>query len=113
VPAVTHELSLEAGTVREAFADGSPNPEITHDTIDLLENALQILAARRREPDFQRPVWLSLEIIAFALGLLDWCMVLAAAAVAFAAYSGVMDQRLAEPGRLVLTSFLAATLFGS
>jgi Undecaprenyl-phosphate glucose phosphotransferase len=106
-----HEPSLEAETVSEAFADGSPHRETAPDAFDLVENTVQILGARRREPDFQRPVWLSPEIMAFAVGALDWCMVLFAAAAAFAVYFGIMDQRPAEPERLLLTSFLAATLF--
>jgi Undecaprenyl-phosphate glucose phosphotransferase len=54
---------------------------------------------------------LSPEIVGFAVGVVDWCMVLVAAAAAFAAYSGMMDEMLSEPGRHVLTSVLAATLF--
>jgi Undecaprenyl-phosphate glucose phosphotransferase len=54
---------------------------------------------------------LSPELTAFALGVSDFCLVLAAAAPAFTAYSGVMDRTLADPGRHILTSFLAATLF--
>jgi Undecaprenyl-phosphate glucose phosphotransferase len=111
VPAITHELSIEAGTVREVVADGSPNDGIALNTFDVLKNTFDTLYAGCREPDFQRPAWLSPEIVGFAVGVVDWCMVLAAAAAAFAAYSGMMDQMVSEPGRHVLTSVLAATLF--
>jgi Undecaprenyl-phosphate glucose phosphotransferase len=49
--------------------------------------------------------------VAFVVGVLDWCLVLTAAAVAFAVYFSVMDQTVAQPERHVLTSFLAATIF--
>jgi Undecaprenyl-phosphate glucose phosphotransferase len=54
---------------------------------------------------------LSPEIVTFVVGVSDFCLVLGAAALAFAAYSGVMDRTLKDPGHHVLTSFLAATLF--
>ena len=59
----------------------------------------------------QRPTWLSPEIVTFLVGGLDWCLVLAAAAAAFTAYSGIMDHSVEAPGRHLLTAFLAATLF--
>jgi hypothetical protein len=63
------------------------------------------------EPTFRRPAWLSPETVAFVVGMSDFCLVLGAAALAFAAYSGVMDRTLADPERHVLSAFLAGTLF--
>jgi Undecaprenyl-phosphate glucose phosphotransferase len=45
------------------------------------------------------------------VGASDFCLVITGAALAFAAYSGVMERTLVGPGRHILTSFLAATLF--
>jgi hypothetical protein len=45
------------------------------------------------------------------VGALDWCLILAAAAAAFGVYFGLMDQRVAQPERHILTAFLAATVF--
>ena len=69
------------------------------------------MASDTFEHGFRRPRWWSPEVTAGIVGALDFCLVLAAAAAAFAAYSSVTDQRVAEPGRHVLTTFLAATLF--
>jgi Undecaprenyl-phosphate glucose phosphotransferase len=49
--------------------------------------------------------------VAFVIGALDWCLILAAAAAAFAIYFGLMDQRVAQLERHILTAFLAATVF--
>jgi Undecaprenyl-phosphate glucose phosphotransferase len=111
VPAVTHELSLEAGAVREVVADGSPNLGIARNGSPVGKNTFDTPQSGRREPDFQRPAWLSPEIMGFAIAAVDWCMVLAAAAAGYAVYSDILDQTLAEPGRHVLTSILAALLF--
>jgi Undecaprenyl-phosphate glucose phosphotransferase len=50
-------------------------------------------------------------MVVFVVGASDWCLVLAAAALAFAVYFSVMDQTIAQPERHILTSFLAATIF--
>jgi Undecaprenyl-phosphate glucose phosphotransferase len=60
---------------------------------------------------FRRPNWLSPEIWALAAGAIDFCLVPAAAVPAFAIYSGVMDQTVAEAERHALTSLFAATVF--
>src|SRR5215469_10528658 len=59
----------------------------------------------------RRPPWLRAEIIAFLVGASDFCLILGAAAVAFAAYSGLMERTLEGPERHILTTFLAAMLF--
>jgi hypothetical protein len=43
----------------------------------------------------------------------DFCLVLLGAAAAFGTYTEIMEQKLAEPGRHILTSFFAATVFVS
>jgi Undecaprenyl-phosphate glucose phosphotransferase len=105
MPAATHQLSLERAAVHEPFGEAEPDTGTASITFDALPQQ------RTRGSDFQRPGWLSPEVVAFVVGALDFCLVLAAAAAAFAAYSEVMDQPVAGPGRHVLTSFLAATLF--
>jgi Undecaprenyl-phosphate glucose phosphotransferase len=105
VPAATHELSLDPVGVQEPFGEAMLDPGNASITLDAIPQQ------RSRGSDFQRPAWLSPEIVAFVIGALDFSLVLAAAAAAFAAYSEVMDQTVAEPGRHVMTSFLAATLF--
>jgi Undecaprenyl-phosphate glucose phosphotransferase len=60
---------------------------------------------------FCRPNWLSAEIWAVVVGGIDFCLVPAAAVPASAIYSTSMGQTLAEPGRHVLTSLFAATMF--
>jgi Undecaprenyl-phosphate glucose phosphotransferase len=60
---------------------------------------------------FRRPFWLSPEIATAVVGAIDFVLIQVAAAAAFAAYSGLMDHAVGDPGRHVLTSFLAATLF--
>jgi FlaA1/EpsC-like NDP-sugar epimerase len=54
---------------------------------------------------------LSPEIWAFVVGGIDFCLVPAAAAPAFTVYSGIIGQTVAEPGRHVLTSLFAASVF--
>jgi Undecaprenyl-phosphate glucose phosphotransferase len=101
----TQELSLESAAVHNPYADAAPDSGTAHDTLD---------AISREELgglDFRRPAWLSPETVAFVVGALDFCVVLGAAAFAFAAYSGVMDRTLKGPGHHLLTSFLGATLF--
>ena len=96
--AATHELSLDAPAFHNSDADATPDIEIACDILD------SIPQEAHRERDFQRPAWLSPEIVAWIIGALDFCLALAAAA-AFAVYSGVMDQTVAEPGRLAATLF--------
>ena len=105
MPAAAHQLSLEPVAVHEPFGEAEPDTGTASITFDALPQQ------RTRGSDFQRPAWLSPEIVAFVVGALDFGLVLAAAAAAFAAYSEVMDQTVAWPGRHVLTSLLAATLF--
>jgi polysaccharide biosynthesis protein PslA len=105
VPAATYELLLEPVAVHEPFGEAMPNSGTASITFDAVPQQ------RYRGSDFQRPAWLSPEIVPFVVGALDFCLVLAAAAAAFTAYSEVMDQTVAGPGRHVMISFLAATLF--
>jgi Undecaprenyl-phosphate glucose phosphotransferase len=105
VPAATYELLLEPVAVHEPFGKAMPDSGTASITLDAVPQQ------RYRGSDFQRPAWLSPEIVAFVVGALDFCLVLAAAAAAFTAYSEVMDQTVAGPGRHVMTAFLAATLF--
>jgi Undecaprenyl-phosphate glucose phosphotransferase len=60
---------------------------------------------------FRRPDWLSPEIWALVVGGIDFCLIPAAAVPAFEIYSRIKEQMVAEPGRHVLTSVLAATIF--
>jgi FlaA1/EpsC-like NDP-sugar epimerase len=57
-----------------------------------------------------RPAWLSPEVTSWIAGVIDFSLILMGAATAFA-YSGITDQPVIDPGRYVLSSFLAATLF--
>lgn len=104
MPVATPELTLEAGAVREAYG-AIPGPSIAPDTLHVISQEA------RRESDFRRPAWLPPQIVAFVVGALDWCLVLAAAIVAFPVYSQAMDQSIAVPERHILTASLAATLF--
>jgi Undecaprenyl-phosphate glucose phosphotransferase len=105
VSAATDELSLEPAAVHKPYGEITPDPGIASATFDA------VLQQGSRDHDFQRPAWLSPGIVGWVVGALDFCLVLTAAAAAFAAYSGIMSQTIAEPGRHILTSFLAATLF--
>jgi Undecaprenyl-phosphate glucose phosphotransferase len=60
---------------------------------------------------FARSWRLSPAILVWAVGASDFCLVLVAAAGAFAAYYNVVDGDVAGPGRHLLTASLAATLF--
>jgi Undecaprenyl-phosphate glucose phosphotransferase len=90
---------------------GGSNLEGAPDTSYVLEGAFDTPDTGRKKPDFQRPAWLSPEMLALAVGALDWFVVLVGAAGAFAVYSGLMDQMVGEPERHVVTAALAATLF--
>jgi hypothetical protein len=105
LPSVANELSLEAAAVHNPYAGAAPNSRTGQNTLDAIPRE------NLGKPNFRRPAWLSPETVAFVVGVSDFCMVLGAAALAFAAYSVVMDRTLAEPGHHVITSFLAATLF--
>jgi Undecaprenyl-phosphate glucose phosphotransferase len=56
---------------------------------------------------------LSPEFLAIAVGGTDFCLVLLAAAAAYGTYTEFMELSLAEPGRHILTSLFAATVFVS
>jgi hypothetical protein len=99
------DLALEAAPTRYQHGKAATGSQLLYDALGAIPR--EGFAERRR----QRPGWLSPEIVAFLVGGLDWCLVLAAAAAAFTAYSGVMDHSVVEPGRHLLTAFLAATLF--
>jgi Undecaprenyl-phosphate glucose phosphotransferase len=58
-----------------------------------------------------RRSWLSGEIIAGVLAVIDFCMVAAAATAAFIIYFGLTSDPKPDPGRYILTSLFAATLF--
>jgi Undecaprenyl-phosphate glucose phosphotransferase len=60
---------------------------------------------------FRRSFWLSPEIATAAAATMDFILVQVAAAAGFAAYSGLMDHEMGDPGRYVLAPLLAATLF--
>jgi Undecaprenyl-phosphate glucose phosphotransferase len=98
------ELSLEIGAVHNLH-EATLDPRIVSETFPAIP---QEPLGRRV---VRRPDWLSIEIVALVVGATDFCLILAAAAAAFATYSGVMDQTVAEPGRHLLTSIFAATLF--
>jgi Undecaprenyl-phosphate glucose phosphotransferase len=102
--AAVYEPSLETGAAGKPH-ETTPDPSILGDTIDFIPQT----APRSRL--FRRPNWLSPEIWAFVVGGIDFCLVPAAAAPAFAVYSGIIGQTVAEPGRHVLTSLFAATVF--
>jgi Undecaprenyl-phosphate glucose phosphotransferase len=105
VPAAAHQLSLETAAVHNPYVDAASDTGTPYDTLDA------ILRENLGEPNTRRPAWLSPETVAFVVGASDFCLILGSAALAFAAYSGVLDRTLAEPGHHVLSSFLAATLF--
>ena len=98
----TPELSLEGEAVRNIYVDAAPS---LRDTFKVISQETQ------PKRDFRRPVWLSPELAAFVVGVLDWCLILTAAGAAFTIYFGVMDQAVAWPERHILTAFLAATVF--
>ena len=68
--------------------------------------------ARSSQKRVQRKsrAWFSPEIISFFAAVLDFSLVLAAAATASIGYSSVSDQALTDPSHYVLTAVLAATL---
>jgi Undecaprenyl-phosphate glucose phosphotransferase len=99
------DLALGAVPNRYQHGKAATGSQLLYDALGVTPR--EGFAERRR----QRPGWLSPEIVAFLVGGLDWCLVLAAAAAAFTAYSGVMDHSVEAPGRHLLTAFLAATLF--
>src|SRR5437764_15297483 len=90
VSALTPELLLEARPFRGAQQE-LRDPEIAHETLHTIPQDAH------GEPEFQRPAWLSPEIVPFVVGALDWCLVLTAAAAAFTVYFTVMDQTIAQP----------------
>lgn len=100
-----YEPSLSSGathTLRETASDD----RVLGDTIVSITQG-----ASSYRHVFRRPNWLSPEIWALVVGAIDFCLVPAAAVPAFAIYSGIMDQTVAEAGRHILTSFFAATVF--
>jgi polysaccharide biosynthesis protein PslA len=97
-----HSPDLRAADTRQEGV--SPGKILQHSTAAPPEEV-----PRRRF--FCRPDWLSPEIWAVVVGGVDFCLVPAAAVPAFAIYPTIMDQTLAEPGRHVLTSLFAATMF--
>jgi Undecaprenyl-phosphate glucose phosphotransferase len=102
VSTATPELSLEPEGVRNSYVDAAPCPrELIH----------IVSQESKRASDFRRPAWLSPGLVAFVVGVLDWCLILTAAGAAFVIYFGVMDQTVAWPEHHVLTAFLAATVF--
>jgi Undecaprenyl-phosphate glucose phosphotransferase len=105
VPAATPELSLEVGALPDLCSAQTPEAEIDRERPGVR------LPAVWSEREFQRPAWLSPGFIAGAIGVWDWCLVLAAAASAFPIYSYVMDQPLSGRDRHILISVVAATLF--
>ena len=105
MPAAIPELSLESAVARNPYSEAASDSSAARDT------PLAIPQKGHRASEFRRPVWLSPELVGFVLGALDWGLVLAAAAAAFAVYFGVMEQTVAWPERHILTAFLAATVF--
>ena len=96
------ELSLKPVAVADFYGARKSGSDDAFDTVP---------QSWRRKRPLHRPAWLSPEMMAFMVGASDFSLVLSAAAVAFAAYSEVMDNTVAAPGRHVATSLLAATLF--
>jgi Undecaprenyl-phosphate glucose phosphotransferase len=105
VPAVTPELSLESAVARSPYLGAARDPSFAPGTPHAIPRKVHQAA------DFRRPAWLSPELVAFVVGALDWCLILAAAAAAFAIYFGLMDQTVTQPERHILTAVLAATVF--
>src|SRR5437868_9669479 len=101
MPMATHELSFEAGAVHDLPAETMSGFAIAH----------AIPKEAHRGLDARRPAWFSPEIVSFLVGASDFCLILMAAASAFAVYSGMLDLTLAGPGRHVLISFVIAILF--
>src|SRR5437588_1353658 len=101
MPMATHKLSFEAGAVHDLPAETMSGFAIAH----------AIPKEAHRGLDARRPAWFSPEIVSFLVGASDFCLILVAAASAFAVYSGMLDLTLAGPGRHVLISFVIAILF--
>jgi Undecaprenyl-phosphate glucose phosphotransferase len=106
VTAALRKVSLESGVIDNLQA-AALQPTSRTDGLSPISRD----ASRKRI--FRKPNWLSPEMIAVMIGALDFCLVLAAAAAAFGTYSGIMGQTVPEPGRHILTSLLAATVFAS
>jgi len=104
-PTAIHEFSLEAAGANNSHAEAAFDLAIAHTSLD------GIARHAKTGRNARRPTWLSPEIVAFMVGVLDFCLVLGAAALALVGYSGIIDRTLADPGRHLLTSVLAATLF--
>jgi hypothetical protein len=105
VSAAVHEHSLEAGAVDNSHKT-TPESGILHDTV------ASVPQERFKRRGVRRPNWPPREIVAaLVVGATDLCLVLGAAAAAFATYFGVTDPTIAAPERRALTSFFAATLF--
>jgi Undecaprenyl-phosphate glucose phosphotransferase len=105
VSTATHELSFEAAAVHGSPAEIMSGFTIAHDSLDAIHKE------GHRGRHVRQPAWLSPEIVSFLVGASDFCLILTAAACAFAAYSGLLDRTLAGPGHHVLISFLIAILF--
>ena len=103
--------------------DDAPAPPIIHGCDRNLEDEpTPIAAARRRSSmlirqehcswrECARSTRLSPVLLAWLVGVCDFCLVLLAAAGAFAAYYNVIDRDLAGPARHLWAAVLAATLF--
>ena len=102
--AAVYEPSRKSGAAHNLH-ETTPDTRILGDTI------FSISQGTRCRHVFRRPNWLSPEIWALSVGAIDFCLIPAASVPAFAIYSGVMDQTVAEAGRHVLTSLFAATVF--
>ena len=99
-----HELAPEQVFVHNFEENAKVDPIACH-AVNIIPHDV------RRERVFRRPAWLSPEIVAVAVGALDFCLIVTTAAGVFTASSGVLDRAVAESGCHVLTAFLAATLF--
>src|SRR5215468_5447127 len=99
-----HDISLDSGVIDNPQEAALGHLNQTHESLTERYEAVKTRL-------FRRPAWLSPEIMAVVVGGVDFSLVLAAAAAAFGTYGQIMDQTVAEPGRHILTSFLAATIF--
>lgn len=95
-----------AGTQTFAWSDAP----LAGSTTALQDRAAEPRHSLPHQGPLRRP-WLSPEIVGGALATLDFCLVVAAAAAAFVVYFGTSREPTPEPGRYILTSLLAATVF--
>jgi Undecaprenyl-phosphate glucose phosphotransferase len=105
VTPISDELSLAQPIIHNFDGETTPTAAIPHGGPDAIGQE------NHRRHGSPRPSRLSPAILAWIVGAADFCLVLAAAVSAFAAYYNVVDRTVGEPGRHILTALLAAMLF--